>query len=225
MEDLKISFKPVDPTGQGRGLNRSVNTGSSQETGPQVSVVRYGRCVRAGNRCGSPSGSRGVILPQTRLVLTALEPWGAGCFFLPGSTVTSPDTRWGSLLALQATQSGQRQQSKLAYLVTVCSATEPDLRQAGSAPPAQVTVVGGGQTVRGAEVEEEGQEGRVACQGVPPPPGRGPHTGSPKRCFFFFAGFRGVSLRRSSSPSDSSISSSAEIRISDSDSSWEAALR
>lgn len=191
MEDLKISFKPVDPTGQGRGLNRSVNTGSSQETGPQVSVVRYGRCVRAGKRCGSPSGSRGVVLHPTRLVLTAPEPWGTGCFFLPGSTVTSPDTRWGSLLALQATQSGQRQQSKLAYLVTVCSATEPDLRQAGSAPPAQVTVVGGGQTVRGAEVEEEGQEGRVACQGVPPTPGPWPSHRQPEAVLLLLRGLQG----------------------------------
>ena len=47
----------------------------------------------------------------------------------------------------------------------------------------------------------------------PDPSSRMRHTGSPKRCFFFFAGFRGVSLRRSSSTSDSSISSSAEIRI------------
>lgn len=82
------------------------------------------------------------------------------------------------------------------------------------------------------EVEEEGQreEGRndaaeqlSADPDLTPGTGMG-HTGSPNRCFFF-TGFRGVSLWRSSSMSDSSISSSAEIRISDSDSSWDAALR
>jgi hypothetical protein len=69
------------------------------------------------------------------------------------------------------------------------------------------------ETAGGAEVEEEGrEEGRDAVAA-----GLGPrtvtrsvgmcHTGSPKRCFFF------TGLRRSSSASDSSISSSAEIRI------------
>lgn len=89
------------------------------------------------------------------------------------------------------------------------------------------------------EVEEEGQreEGRMTLPSnclltqqqawaPAPTPGTGMcHTGSPNRCFFFFTGFRGVGLWRSSSMSDSSISSSAEIRISDSDSSWDAALR
>lgn len=76
------------------------------------------------------------------------------------------------------------------------------------------------------EVEEEGQreQGRKdAAEQPPADPAAGwrprpdlgtgvCHTGSPKRCFFF-TGFRGLSLRRSSSTSDSSISSSAEIRI------------
>lgn len=135
-----------------------------------------------------------------------------------------------------------KQSSSLAYLVSVCSATE-------RGPPAASAPSGTGssslflshsslgasgeraETARGVEVEEEGwrEEERDDAAG----PGSGPvtpnmgmcHTGSPKRCFFFFTGLRGVSLRRSSSASDSSISSSAEIRISDSDSSWDAALR
>lgn len=51
------------------------------------------------------------------------------------------------------------------------------------------------------------------------------HTGQtaiPIRSFFFFTVFRPVS-RRTSSSSDSSISSSAEKRISDSESSWDRA--
>lgn len=190
MEDLKISFKPVDPTGQGRGLNRSVNTGSSQETGPQVSVVRYGRCVRAGKRCGSPSGSRGVVLHPTRLVLTAPEPWGTGCFFLPGSTVTSPDTRWGSLLALQATQSGQRQQSKLAYLVTVCSATEPDLRQAGSAPGSSHSGRGWADSERRGG-RRGGAGGEGGLPGGPPTPGPWPSHRQPEAVLLLLRGLQG----------------------------------
>lgn len=65
---------------------------------------------------------------------------------------------------------------------------------------------------RGRRGGREGRKEAAEQPGPRPDPHRMCHTGSPKRCFFFFAGLRGVSLRRSSSTSDSSISSSAEIR-------------
>lgn len=132
----------------------------------------------------------------------------------------------------------------LAYLVSVCSATEwtpPTAEALAPALPPSPQSQSQSPGVGGDSESKEVEEGR---RGGRPDPAEGPgssaavagwpragrstgtrHTGSPKRCFFFFAGFRGASRRRSSSVSDSSISSSAEIRISDSDSSWDAALR
>lgn len=70
------------------------------------------------------------------------------------------------------------------------------------------------------------REGECVCevssyQRKPDPVVTG-QTGIPMRSFFFFTVFMPVS-RRTSSSSDSSISSSAEKRISDSESSWDRA--
>lgn len=115
-----------------------------------------------------------------------------------------------------------KQSSSLAYLVSVCSATEWELQlptaPSGTGPlpsfKSQSSGAGGerAETAGGVEVEEEGrEEGSNAAAGLGPRTVTRSvgmcHTGSPKRCFFF------TGLRRSSSASDSSISSSAEIRI------------